>query len=126
MKTLQSGSLKFPEISKNPKQNFHPETVDIEKDDLEHRLDDYVRLQYLRFVENKLNENYKLWLNSDTGQTSGLIVTQKEIRETAESIEIEALKGCTIVSLYRKEIIKMVKKLLSFHFLFFMSFVTFL
>lgn len=110
MKGVQDCGLKYPEICKNPIKSRHPEAVYIEKDDLEHRLEDFVRLQYLRYVERVLKENYNLWLNSDMGQISGLVVTEKEIRETAKNIEIEALKGCTIVSLYRKEIIKMVKK----------------
>lgn len=111
MKSLQDCSLKFPEISKKPKRNRHPEVLHLsDKDDLEHRLEDFVRLHYLRYVEGILKENYDLWLKSDTGQISGLVVTVEEIKRTAEIIEIEALKACTVVSLYRKEIIKMVKK----------------
>lgn len=106
---MSSRRLKYPEINKEAKRNRHPKNVQLQKEDIHHHLEDFVRLHYLKYVEGVLKENYNLWLESDTGQISGLIVTEKEIRETAETIEIEALKACTIVSLYRKQINKLVK-----------------
>ncbi|XP_063709324.1 uncharacterized protein LOC134837862 [Culicoides brevitarsis] len=108
MKSSQDTKLKYPEINRSSKKNRHPKSVHLQKEDLHHQLEDYVRLQYLKYVEGVLRDNYNLWLKSDTGQISGLIVTEKEIKETAETIEIEALKACTIVSLYRKQINKLI------------------
>lgn len=100
MINLQDFGLTLPKVGKKSKiRNLQVLHV-AEKDELEHRLEDYVRIKYLKYVENLLRENYTLWLKSDTGQISGLEVTEDEIRKTAESIEVQALKDCMVVSLF--------------------------
>uniref|UniRef100_A0A336M2D0 CSON008365 protein n=1 Tax=Culicoides sonorensis TaxID=179676 RepID=A0A336M2D0_CULSO len=100
--------LKIPEIDGKSKRNNDPKAIRVERGDVEHLLQDFVRANYLKYVEGVLKENYKLWLKSDMGQISELVVTDEEIRKTAENIEIEAVKACMVVSLYRKAIIKMI------------------
>lgn len=107
--TSNNFHLSLPEIGKNLKRNRKPEVLHLESDEVEHRLEDFVRLQYLKYVEGVLQENYHLWLKSEIGQMSELNVTYEQIRKTAENIEADAVRACMVVSLYRKAIIKMVK-----------------
>lgn len=108
---MEKGSaFGFPEISKNPVK-ITEEKVFLNQEELHHGLTDYVRDKYLKYTRKILRQNYERWLYSDDNNaTGGLKVTDDEIDKTARKLELEAVKACMVVSLYRKAIIEIVSK----------------
>uniref|UniRef100_A0A182NSM7 Uncharacterized protein n=1 Tax=Anopheles dirus TaxID=7168 RepID=A0A182NSM7_9DIPT len=102
----------FKESNKVPTVEEHTQNGDpIDPEDLieniqlpAHRLSAKVRQQYLYYLERVLRENYGTWLgNYNNGDNP---FTDDEVRQCAETIEMRAVQGCMITSLYRRYILE--------------------
>lgn len=69
-----SNPLNLPDIDFGA-GNEKPEQITIGEAEKDHRLTNYVRAQYHRFVGKVLFENYQHWLGTETGSFSGLVVS---------------------------------------------------
>lgn len=67
--------LSLPAVGGDVRQNEKPEEVFLEEGDKQHRLTNFIRAQYLDYVGKVLKENYQRWLETDTGNFSGLVVS---------------------------------------------------
>lgn len=69
--------LKLPEME--TKVQSEPQVVvQLSAEELDHRLTNFVRSEYMDFVKNILKENYESWLKSDVGSCSGLKVSSSK------------------------------------------------
>ncbi|XP_058454285.1 uncharacterized protein LOC131432182 [Malaya genurostris] len=75
-----------------------------------HRLTGRVRCQYLNYLENLLTGNYKAW-TSTVSSYENVTFTPAEVKRCAASLEMQAVKSCMIVSLYRNCILKMISQI---------------
>ncbi|XP_052867988.1 uncharacterized protein LOC128273955 [Anopheles cruzii] len=69
-----------------------------------HRLSAKVRQQYLHYLEQLLQQNYRSWTMTSNHNDNPF--SDDELRQCAETIEIRAVQACMITSLYREYVLK--------------------
>ncbi|XP_049538467.1 uncharacterized protein LOC125952796 [Anopheles darlingi] len=74
-----------------------------------HRLSGKVRQQYLQYLEQVIQKNYRTWKATSCYRDSPF--SDHELRRCAETIEIRAVQACMITSLYRDFLLEKIREI---------------
>ncbi|XP_050085122.1 uncharacterized protein LOC126570983 [Anopheles aquasalis] len=74
-----------------------------------HRLSGKVRQQYLQYLEQVIQKNYRTWKATSCYRDNPF--SHQELRQCAETIEIRAVQACMITSLYRDFLLEKIREI---------------